>query len=288
VALSVLPIRNSVGCFILVLLINSLTCHASSYYAAAEGLSGDDFKLALHEIIDQHRVLKYTARANNDWYDGVNLDVWEALVYTDSACTEIVKRCPEIQLLYLNKPRLVTKANRGEGKNDAWDREHVWPKSRGFKKKSQPGYTDLHHLRPADRNINSAHGNYGYDEGGVIIKDKLWDGSEVEIEARLDIINKSFEPTDAAKGQVARMLFYMAVRYETGDKDMPDLVLKESNEPSKEPWIGDLCTLLDWHNDFPVIAFERRRNNRVMEIQGNRNPFIDRPQWANDIWGEEC
>ena len=88
------------------------------------------------------------------------------------------------------------------------------------------------------------------------------------------------------------MIFYMAVRYESGDdgpdENMPDLFLKDENKRVKEPWIGDLCTLLTWHNMFDPTDFERRRNDRVMELQGNRNPFIDEPRWANLIWGSRC
>jgi len=122
--------------------------------------------------------------------------------------------------------------------------------------------------------------------------DELSDGSKVDSTAKIDTQNNSFEPPNRAKGQVARMTFYMAVRYQSGDdqspENMPDLVLKDSNERTKEPWIGDLCTLLQWHNQFSPTDFERRRNDRVMELQGNRNPFIDEPGWANLIWGGRC
>jgi endonuclease I len=201
-------------------------------------------------------------------------------------------QCGQVQLLYLDEARHLSKANRGGGRHDSWDREHVWPKSRGFPKAKQDGYTDLHHLRPADRNINSAHSNYGYDNGGKLIKDKRDDGNQVTTKAKVDRAGQSFEPPNKAKGQVARMLFYMAVRYESGDDGgteyMPDLFLKDTNSRVKEAWIGDLCTLLDWHNQFGPNDFERRRNDRVMEIQGNRNPFIDEPGWVNLIWGNRC
>ncbi len=237
-------------------------------------------------------MLNYTNRNNDDWHDRENIDVWEALAYTDSACSDEVINCDSIQLLYLDEARPLLKANRGKGKNDAWDREHVWPKSRGFRKKSQVGYTDIHHLRPADRNINSTHSNYGYDNGGKIVYDKLADGTKVATSARVDRENASFEPTDRAKGQVARMIFYMATRYEVGDngkgEKMPDLVVKDTNGREKQPWIGDLCTLVAWNNQYEVTAFERRRNNRVFEVQGNRNPFIDNPKWINAIWGDKC
>lgn len=274
------------------LLTSSAFAQTSDYYEKANGLTGNKLKSALHDIIDGHTVLPYTKPGNKDWFDSKPEDVWEALLYTDSACPDSEPQCGKIRTLYLNDVRSWRKANRGKGYDDSWDREHVWPKSRGFKDKAQDGYTDLHHLRPADRNINGTHSNYGYDEGGEVVYDKLSPTEKVPTTARLDKTNKSFEPTDHAKGQVARMIFYMAVRYEpgddAGDEKMPDLYLKDTNLKVKEPWIGDLCTLLVWNTKFKVSEFERRRNDRVMELQKNRNPFIDTPLWANDIWGSKC
>jgi endonuclease I len=279
---------------LLLLLISTaaLADPPDGYYDNAEGLSGSELVDSIHSIIDNHTVLKYTKSGNDNWHDGLNIDVWEALVYTDSTCQDGMPNCGDVRLLYLGESRHLSKANRGRGANDSWDREHVWPKSRGFKKQSQDGYTDLHHLRPADRNINGSRSNYGYDVGGKPVMDKLADGTKVETTAKLDTQNDSFEPPNRAKGQVARMIFYMAVRYQPGDdqspENMPDLVLKDNNERTTEPWIGDLCTLLQWHNQYGPTDFERRRNDRVMELQGNRNPFIDEPGWTNLIWSDRC
>lgn len=264
----------------------------ADYYARARGMSGADLKVALHASIDGHTVLPYTQSGNDDWHDGQDIDVWEALVYTDSACPDDRPKCGLIRLLYLDEFRSIDRANRGPGGDDSWEREHVWPKSRGFPDEGDDGYTDLHHLRPADRNINSSHSNYGYDDGGSPVMDEREDGSEADSGARLDTASASFEPPDHAKGQVARMLFYMAVRYEPGDdaspENMPDLELRDENARVSEPWIGDLCTLLMWHNLHGPTDFERKRNGRVQAIQGNRNPFIDEPGWANLIWGPQC
>ncbi len=264
----------------------------AGYYSAAVGKTGDSLKSALHAIIDNHKVLPYRDHDNKDWHDGKNVDVREALVYTDSACPDAQPQCGMVRLLYLDDTRSIAQASRGRRTSDVWEREHVWPASRGFPEENQIGYTDLHHLRPADGNINNTHWNYGYDVGGEVVMDKVADGRKVPTTAKLDKANKSFEPPDRAKGQVARMVFYMAVRYEEGDngpdEKMPDLVLRDENKRVGEPWIGDLCTLVEWNNRFPPTDFERRRNDRVMELQENRNPFIDEPTWANLIWGSRC
>jgi endonuclease I len=279
------------GVFLLLMFFSA--CVSAGYYDGTEGLTGEALKTKLHSIIDGQRPLKYTQSGNTDWYDGKKIDVWEALVYTDSACPDEKPTCGLIQLLYLDEARSIDQANRGKSNHDSWDREHVWPKSRGFKKQSQDGYTDLHHLRPADRNINGAHSNYGYDMGGEPFYDTLGDGSKVFSGTYVDKANESFEPTDRAKGQIARMVFYMATRYEAGDnaspENMPDLIIVDRNEKqSGQPSIGDLCTLVAWNDEFIVTDFEKRRNDRVEEIQGNRNPFIDHPEFVDAIWSNEC
>jgi endonuclease I len=105
---------------------------------------------------------------------------------------------------------------------------------------------------------------------------------------------KTFEPSNKAKGEVARMIFYMAVRYEgqTIDDTTPDLKLvTEEDLYSKNknsPTMGDLCILLDWNNAYPPNQIEERRNNKIQELQGNRNPFIDAPFLADQLWKHRC
>ncbi|MDW0116326.1 endonuclease [Sporosarcina thermotolerans] len=80
------------------------------------------------------------------------------------------------------------------------------------------------------------------------------------------------KPVAANGGDVARMLFYMATRYEKGDK--VDLELNESLNNGKNPCRGKLSILLEWHLLDPVGEFEINRNNVIHEIQGNRNPSL--------------
>jgi len=80
-----------------------------SYFTAA-GETGDALKSALHEIIDDHNVLPYTQPGNDDWHDRKNMDVWEALVYTDSSCPDINPECGSIRLLYLDEDRSIDQA----------------------------------------------------------------------------------------------------------------------------------------------------------------------------------
>ncbi|MFO7660586.1 MAG: endonuclease, partial [Candidatus Cloacimonadaceae bacterium] len=92
----------------------------------------------------------------------------------------------------------------------------------------------------------------------------------------------SWEPRDEEKGDVARMVLYMSVRYEgtdtTYDLEMQDIT------PTVGAYYGKLSTLLNWHVTDPPDSWERRRNNRIHERQGNRNPFVDHPEFVNQLW----
>ena len=200
-------------------------------YAAAIGESGAALEDALHVIIDGHTPLPYTNPENDDWFDSQDLDVWEALAYTDSACPEDVPVCGKVRLLYLDETRDLVQAYRGgrAGCQDLWEREHVWPTALEFKNQEKDGYTDLHHIRPADKDVNNKHSNYGYNHGGDEVFDKSKGCPNRRASTRLSRENQSFEPPDHAKRQVARMLFYIDVRHESGDdvplESMPDLSL---------------------------------------------------------------
>ncbi|MDZ4196165.1 MAG: endonuclease, partial [Candidatus Izemoplasmatales bacterium] len=92
-----------------------------------------------------------------------------------------------------------------------------------------------------------------------------------------------FEPRDEVKGDVARMLFYMAVRYEGGSE--VNLELVNGITTSSGNTLGDLAALLVWHNYDLVTSTERLRNHKIYILQNNRNPFIDRPEWVQIIFG---
>jgi endonuclease I len=225
----------------------------STYYAPAIGKTGTALRTSLHDIIDGNTKLSYDA-------------VWTALKDTDQDPNNTAN------VIELYTGRSISKTSNG-GNPGQWNREHVFAQSRGgFTTSAGPG-TDLHHLRAEDVTVNGTRGNKDFDDGGTSVSgctDCWTDGD-------------SFEPRDAVKGDVARMLFYMAVRYE-GDDGFHDLELSTVSG-SAVPRIGDLDILLAWNAADPVDAFEMRRNDRIhAQWQGNRNPFIDHPEWASAIW----
>jgi len=79
----------------------------------------------------------------------------------------------------------------------------------------------------------------------------------------------------------------MAVRYEGTDTSFNlELVDYVDTAPDYEPYYGKLSTLLQWHASDPPDAWEQRRNDRIQERQGNRNPFIDHPEWVSDVMAQ--
>ena len=128
-------------------------------------------------------------------------------------------------------------------------------------------YSDAHNLKPCDASINTARGTKDFDNGGL------------KTLRQQDVINiNTWEPRDAVKGDVARIIFYMATRY-MGDPGEPSLNVVDYINNSSDPLMGKLSTLLEWNEQDPVDAFERRRNQVIFNWQQNRNPFIDYLNW---------
>ncbi len=83
------------------------------------------------------------------------------------------------------------------------------------------------------------------------------------------------------------MMFYMATRYEGNDSKTPDLELVPTVSNNGNA-LGNVCSLLKWNQLDPVDDFESNRNTKIQKIQGNRNPFVDNPQWADEIFAKDC
>ncbi|MFD7921005.1 endonuclease I family protein [Streptomyces sp. NPDC059740] len=232
----------------------AVTAYDDTYYQDAEGKTGTALENALHTIISHQDTVTYD-------------QVWAALQDTD----EDPAHPGNVILLYTGRSQ--SKAEHGGDVGD-WNREHVWAKSHGdFGTATGPG-TDLHHLRPADVTVNDVRGNKDFDEGGSAVSGAPGNYSDSD----------SFEPRDAVKGDVARMILYMAVRYDGGD-GFPDLEPDDKVDNGSAPNIGRLSVLLKWNDQDPPDAFEEHRNDVIYEqYQHNRNPFVDHPEWADQIW----
>ena len=156
-----------------------------------------------------------------------------------------------------------------------WNREHVWPKSLGGFNTTGAG-SDLHHIRPTDKSVNGKRGNekYGVPTNGQPVTGTV----TVENMVGGHSDNQYFEPLDNAKGDVARICLYVYVRY--------------GGELSKCSSITNVFqsidVLLEWCALDPVDTWEMGRNEVVYAIQGNRNVFIDYPELAWQLFGQEA
>lgn len=150
----------------------------------------------------------------------------------------------------------------GSSGQGAFNREHVWPNSRGVGK-SGPG-SDPQMIRPALVSENSDRGNhvYGLDQGTY------------------DPAASGFE---SARGEAARIIFYTACRY----YDTHKLYLSNDTSNSDKKHMGQLKYLIRWNREYPVTEMEKLRNDRLDEMGFARNPFIDHPEYADYIWTEK-
>lgn len=184
------------------------------------------------------------------------------------------------------------------------DKEHIWAKSHGFSPDGDPAPgagTDLHHLLAADHKTNNIHNNnyYGNIDRTKSFKEVLcyyadgttqvsgWIGEDKDGDT-------TFEPTDMYKGDIARALLYMGVRYsdkkETNTREEPYLLLTDdkSQKDDNAHFHGvhqHLSDFLEWNEKDPVSDYEVHRNNLIYKnVQRNRNPFIDHPEWARRVY----
>lgn len=253
------------------------------YYKSAEGKTGFALKSALYSVIRDHNSQGYGNIWNlvkvadvDNYYekDGSILDVYsEKPIGSDSVSfVKVTDQCGQYSK---------------EG--DCYNREHSFPKS-WFGGKIEPMNSDGHHLFATDGYVNSKRSNWPFGEVGSATYTSS-NGSKLgSARSGLGYSGTVFEPVDEFKGDFARAYFYMATRYENaianweGNSDSANAVLNGSNTTVFEPWL--LTMLKQWHKADPVSQKEIDRNQAVYDFQGNRNPFIDHPEFVNTIWGQ--
>lgn len=241
------------------------------YYATTAGLTGMALRAELHNIIKGHTSVGYN---QSD----------EAMLITDETPGDATR----VVLLYSRRNELkvhfVGNGNPTPNPVTAgWNREHQWPDSLGIDGR-EPLYSDLFNLRPADVDVNSDRGNLYYDESTT--------GTGYQNPANAEATlctqdSNSWEPPAEVKGDIARSMFYMDVRYE-GDGGEANLQLTDNTTliGTSAAYMGKLSTLLVWHFIDPVSAAERTRGELVYGFQHNRNPFIDHPEFVEAVFGE--
>jgi len=237
----------------------------NGYYNSLDGLADTALRQALQDIIANPATVRAQTYA----------DVIDILKEAD----QNPAHSNQVWLVYTEQGRAKLDLQTSGGSNTGkWNREHTYPRSRGgFESidlddiadgkdifwtteadSLRHGNSDAHALRAADGPENSSRGNQNYGTN--------------EYDGPLD-------NSGSFKGDVARSVLYMAVRYNG--------LAVVNGYPSADPdgFLGDLATLLDWHRNDPPDDFEMNRNNVIYTWQFNRNPFIDQSDLVEYIWG---
>lgn len=258
------------GIFLFIALFGSLSatnlfdCNPRDYYG---GFDPSDYsnpyelKKAVHDLIDEHKIIPYG-------------DCDEAMEVLDANPNGI-----GVIGIYSLLPK--------HPFPDTWNREHVWPRSRGVGD-SGADTSDLFHLHPTDMNLNSARGNKYFGECNPSSSgcDSPAGTSSEDAAPGTSEDSNNWAPPPSMRGDLARAAFYMAVRYDGSDSSTTNLKIKECSTESScgSNTFGRLSTLLKWHKEDPVSSKELARVNGICsDYQGNRNPFVDFPELAERL-----
>lgn len=264
----------------------------SGYYSQVNTSSPEQLRCSLHATIKGHTVYPYSGGTQNTW------TILEIAQQDPNDPTKLID-------LYRNHSYTAVSDRAGTGSGLTYNREHTWPNSLGFANSSLAAYTDAHMLWLADTSQNASRGNKPYANctsgcselttdatNGVGGGSGTYPGNSNWVKSP-DGSTGSFEVWDHRKGEVARAMFYMAIRYEgiaaeqAHDGVIPDLELTDdrskiviTSNTAAKAYMGLLADLLTWNTQAPPDAEEVARNDVIQSFQGNRNPFVDHPEWA--------
>jgi len=202
--------------------------------------------------------------------------LWEAFPLTDAQADgtvwEIYSHNPHGEQPYVYQFE-ADQCGQYDGEGDCYNREHSWPSS--WNNEESPAVTDLFQVYPTDGYVNGMRSNHPFGEA----ERSEWtseNGSQRGDSRVCGYEDTVFEPIDAYKGDLARTYFYMALRYRGEDDSWSDNAMVQGAAIRAEAE----AMLRAWHWNDPVSDKEIARNNAVFAIQGNRNPFIDHPDWV--------
>jgi endonuclease I len=237
------------------------------YYNIDFDKTGEPLRQELSSLISATHAnfLEYTS--------SISIDTWDAIKQSDLRDGD----SSNVLLLYgYNDADMITQNDRLRDKSlschtsscvGLWNREHVFPRSKANPAMNTqfPGTgTDLHNLRAADAQMNGSRGNSNYSAGS----------------GNSNSVGSDFYPGDEWRGDVARIIMYMYVRY-----NFECLATNVASGGTSISPLGDMPDiLLQWNAQDSVSALEQNRNQLFFNLQGNRNPFIDNPYLATRIW----
>ena len=267
----------------------------SGYYSSADGLADFALKTELKEIIDdvdngdgssvhvdQGYNALWTAYQNQNSGD---LDIYNTFE-NDNTILDIYSENANSADPYNFTPGNDECGN-FQSEGDCYNREHTVPQS--FFDSDSPMKNDYHSTFPTDGKVNGFRGTLPYGDVGNA-SNTTANGSKIGSSSSPGFTGNVFEPIDEFKGDIARALFYFATRYEdqlnnSNWDDPNNNFLSNDKNQFYDQWFIDV--LLDWHELDPVDQKEIDRNNNGFLHQGNRNPFVDNPDYALAIWGED-
>lgn len=251
-------------------LIVAVNCNAqipTGYYDDAEGLTGEPLRDALEMIVDGHSSQSYgslwTHMQSTD--RKANGKVW------DMYSTPEEGEQPAYEYTFVSD-----QCGNYSGEGSCYNREHSVPAS--WYNDASPTYTDLFHLYPTDGSTNGLRSNLPFgevDNPSVTTTN----GSKKGANTYPGYTGMVFEPIDEFKGDFARTYFYVVTRYMDNVASWNSSAFTGDN---LSEWHANM--LLEWHWNDPVSQKETDRNNAVHDVQNNRNPYIDHPEWVDFIW----
>lgn len=263
------------------------TGEPAGYYATTAGKNCADLKSTLRTIIT----------------NGHNAQTYGSL-YNQYAITDIKPRevgtggANVIWDIYSDRPTGVDPYNFDPFTNrcgnysiegDCFNREHSVPQS--WFNEAAPAVSDYHHIFPTDGKVNGIRSSFVFGNVATASTTSL-NGSKLGSSADAGISGTVFEPIDEYKGDVARAFLYFVTRYENSIPGWSSSTTNAANAFANNTFpavrTSYLRLMIEWHNQDPVSAKEITRNNGGFSFQGNRNPYVDRPEFVSQVWNNTC
>ncbi|WP_294286640.1 endonuclease [uncultured Chryseobacterium sp.] len=262
---------------LIVAFCNAFAQAPANYYNAATGLTGANLKTALSQIITTGHIPK----SYNNLYNGYVSTDSDNFYENDGSVLDIYSENPTGTDPYVYQHTSSSQCGNYSAEGDCYNREHIVPQS--LFGSAMPMYSDINFIRPTDGKVNGYRSNFPFGKVASVSYNSQ-NGSKLGTSGSAGYSGTVFEPIDAFKGDVARMIFYFVTRYESQLSGFSSgNMLGSSAFPGLQTW--ELNQLLAWHLADPVSPIEITRNNASYVYQGNRNPFIDHPEYAVQIWG---
>ncbi|MVO10710.1 T9SS type A sorting domain-containing protein [Flavobacterium sp. TP390] len=245
----------------------------SGYYSSATG-SGYTLKTQLYNIIKNH-----TDRGYSGLWTTYSTSDRDHQNENDNTIFDLYSEIQNGKDPY-NYSYGTNQCGTYSGEGSCYNREHMIPQS--VFNSSSPMVSDAHFITPTDGYVNGIRSNYPHGKVATASRTTR-NGSKLGTSAVSGYTGTVFEPVDAFKGDIARMYFYFATRYENTVSNYNYAMFnRTSNQVFTTAFLN---MLLAWHAQDPVSSREIERNNAIYARQGNRNPFIDNPNYVNAIWG---